>query len=974
MDSDSFKSVIICGQCGEWFGNMLSQVHHLTTHSFTKTAGTKSVLNFLERCDGDAPDQSEYAHADASPGCSFDKWSPSADDVLYDEKNGTEAYKHASVSHQRDRLDIAGDCGESLGCNSHLHQVNCECVYNPSGGEHETDDIAGMGDYRACLFRDGDQDSVHLGQTDQNCEDLSGSEVEVPETSGVLSSGTDEDSQDAESKLSDLEHEDNESPCKFESRLERHYEATAFDVKDTSPENSCSVENKNESSTGMRSKTYDGYDYISDENEDSPDTPVNDICEFKFYQSNRGENTRMGQMLNTNSQDGMKVYLNTGLDKRKYNSVEGSMNSMGGMGRGGSLWDDTLQTDQTLSSSQMVTVRRSDSAQRHPGPVMGDCLGVRGFNRTAKRQERSGEVPPGTICGSRILPFDQKSLENKHTRGFKRISDITPSTEDIKPYSEINDTHTSSGQSLTIGVNACSGAKLMPQSNFETDMNYNTRSVPKQFVENRNQYSYVHGKSGLRMCKNGDCNSDNLSFMLKKNQTSQGYSIYKPQVIEDGDTGEPLAMNIEQYSGNTNEVIDTNNKSQISNSSLLFEEKQNDYIYSSRKQSDHLNYQHSLPVEQHSQGRTRSGESIRKRSLSGRGSDQRCSVCGEMFQVAGDLQKHLISHKQQCHFCGESFEELEHLSAHLDMHLNNGVEGRGDEGHCEDNLHLSCDGDAPDHAIDRHDVDVKGQQKNYRCEICSKLFVAKQTLRIHMNIHLGRRSTCPVCKQTFSTDWSVKRHAGKCHHKVKVCEKSFSSPNSLKIQKAHENFVEKEDQSLFTCEVCEKEFSSLKSLSNHSRTHQRRVEELHKYVKTFGCKECDHVYSRPDSLMAHMKVHGDKYRHTCAVCFVGFPTLTELDSHMQQHTHEDKKLNTCSFCGRGFDLHTSFIQHIQHCRKTQQDAVHGRALEDFMVFERDQEKCSNNNRFQCSVCSKMYLSKKSLRHHMKVKGHITPSD
>ncbi|XP_067655405.1 uncharacterized protein [Haliotis asinina] len=945
MDSDSFKSVIVCGQCGEWFGDMLSQVHHLTTHSFTKTpdstARTKSVLDFLQRCDGDTPDQSKYADANSSPGYSSDRWNPSADDALYDEKNETEANEY------RDRLDIDGECGKSLGWNSHLHQPPSEGECDQSAVEYETYDTAGMDDLRACLIRDGDLNSGHLGHTDQNCEYPSGSELEVPENSRVLFSGTDEESQDGVFKLPDLEHEVNESPTKFVSSHEHQYKASGFHMKLMSPE----VENRNESTDGLRSKKYDGYDYIFDENLENTDTPVNDMSDPNFYQSNRVENPRMGQMFNTKCQDGVKVYLNTLLDKRKYSS-EGSNNTMGGIDCRGSLWDGTFQTDQTLSSSQQVAVR-SDSPWRHPDSDIEDCLGVRGLNSAAKRQELSGEVPPGNACGSRMLPCDQNFLVNKQTRGFKRISDITQRTMDVKP--EVTNI-CNLGQSLTVDVSTCPGARPMPKCHFETDMNHNTRSVPKHFVQSRNQY-YVHGRSRPRKYENGDWKSDNLSFMLKKNPDSQGYSIYKPQMIEDGHKGEPLAIN-RQCSDNTNEVIDCNKKSHNSDSPL-FDEKQNDYLCN------------SLPVEQHSQERPRSGESCRKMPLNSRVSDQKCSICGQVFEVDGDLEKHLISHKQQCHFCGESFEELEHLNAHLGKHLKDADAGDGNEDIHGDLFHLSCNADDPDFSINRQMNPVNGQQKkNYRCEICSKCFVAKHTLRIHMNIHLGKRSACPVCKQTFSTDWSVKRHIEKCHHKVKVSEKSFSSPNSLTIQKPKKDFVNEEGKSLFTCEVCEREFSSMKSLSNHSRTHQNRSEELHQYVRTFRCRECDHVYSRPDSLMAHMKVHGDKYRHSCAVCFAGFPTVTELDAHMQQHTAEDKLLNTCTFCGIGFDRHTSLVQHIQNCSK----APHGRVLEDFKLFERDQEKRSDDRRFQCSVCSKMYPSKKSLRHHMKVKGHIAPSD
>ncbi|XP_071104289.1 uncharacterized protein [Haliotis cracherodii] len=1005
MDSASFKSVIVCGQCGEWFGDTLSQVQHMTTHTFTTTAsssvGTKMALDFMQRCDRDASGQSEYDHADAADEFSFDKGSLTADDTSSNKENETEADNQAAPPHQRDRLHIYGEWGESLDdymhCDSHWKQVHSENDYTPSSArEHEMDkmpcsarehEMDKMGSHWSHLCRDWACDSVHFEQPHENCEDLSGSEMGVQEHSRVLCSGTAEDSQDAESESSDLEHVCNEGRC----TIEHQSDATPCEVEAMSTVTRSSGANGDESIASTKCKIDCGNTCISAVSKDSCGTLGGIVYESKFSESNSRNTSNIKQNVR---QGKMKVYLNTELGKRKYSSGEGSSYCAGSMNRNGSLWDDGSRTDLTRSSSVTVT-DRSVNAGRRPEPSMEDCLGVKDLNSITMKDghvEHSADIqavmvldsqgkkyPPDKMPGTWSRSFYQDTLEQ--SEGFRRTSDTASSTVDIKPYPAVTDTHNLS-HSLMVGFNSCSGAESMPNTHFATDMNHNKKSFPGQFIKCRNQFSDEHERtSSPRKCKNRDNNFDNLSFILKKNKNCKSYSIHKAQFMEETRTGSPLSKNRDQqYGYDINETEDYNHKRHVSDSSLLFENKHSDFIYSSVKLSNHLNHQNYLPLEQHSPEGTRSGNSCTTQSLSGVWT-HRCSVCGERFEAARDLQKHLISHKQQCNVCGEGFVELENLNAHLDMHLKDADEDNGDEGKDEEDLQhqLSGDVDAPDHAIKPHELvydqgcAVKDPpKKSYRCEICSKLFVAKQTLRIHMNIHLGRRSTCPVCKQTFSTKWSQKRHADKYHNKVKVCEKSFSSPNSLNIYKASKDFIQQEDMNSFTCEVCKRGFLSIKSLNNHSRTHRNRVEELQQYMKTFRCKECGQMYSRQESLIAHMNVHGDKYMHSCESCFVGFSTLMELDSHMQQHNNVDEKLNICSICGRGFDLHTTLIHHVQQCRSSQQDTrrelnppVCGMVFEDIKVMERDKEK-----KFQCPVCSKKYLRRKSLRHHMKMKKHL----
>ena len=85
----------------------------------------------------------------------------------------------------------------------------------------------------------------------------------------------------------------------------------------------------------------------------------------------------------------------------------------------------------------------------------------------------------------------------------------------------------------------------------------------------------------------------------------------------------------------------------------------------------------------------------------------------------------------------------------------------------------------------------------------------------------------------------------------------------------------------FTCQVCRSTYSSLGSLKRHQQ-------ELHSGLYRYPCALCDKGYSTCDSLKAHLaKAHGVLgVRVSCDVCGASFSRRDVMLRHMRS-THVD---------------------------------------------------------------------------------------
>ncbi|KAG6460258.1 hypothetical protein O3G_MSEX011863 [Manduca sexta] len=164
-----------------------------------------------------------------------------------------------------------------------------------------------------------------------------------------------------------------------------------------------------------------------------------------------------------------------------------------------------------------------------------------------------------------------------------------------------------------------------------------------------------------------------------------------------------------------------------------------------------------------------------------------------------------------------------------------------------------------------------GDMENYFCDVCSKEYPNKNSLRGHINLH-HRLRKCPDCDLKF-TARKLRMHQHEAH-----------------------------DMQLPTCGIC----GYKSSIQANVTLHQRRV---HMNEKNVSCDQCDMKFFDRMNLARHKISHGTDRKYECAYCHKKYPRLNTLKLHEKIHTKVKDKV--CSECGEGFVQKASLNYHMK---------------------------------------------------------------
>lgn len=233
------------------------------------------------------------------------------------------------------------------------------------------------------------------------------------------------------------------------------------------------------------------------------------------------------------------------------------------------------------------------------------------------------------------------------------------------------------------------------------------------------------------------------------------------------------------------------------------------------------------------------------------------------------------------------------------------------------------------HMKEIHCIDLKQDEKQYKCEACHTTFKNSLALSTHnracnpSNPRLGKPH-CKHCGKVYSAWWTVKEHIRTVHEgqvlQCEQCGKSMKSKKELRIHldrhinpnpyvcdlcnKAFKNKETVKDHLLqyhlglgnCICEICSKTFLSKRNLNNHVAT-------VHSNVRPFSCDQCPKSFKTASGLQTHqfaMHVPSNlKPQFRCDLCDYVTARKSYLKKHEMNHLPDSEKQFPCSYCGKG---------------------------------------------------------------------------
>ncbi|CAL1529989.1 unnamed protein product, partial [Lymnaea stagnalis] len=284
-----------------------------------------------------------------------------------------------------------------------------------------------------------------------------------------------------------------------------------------------------------------------------------------------------------------------------------------------------------------------------------------------------------------------------------------------------------------------------------------------------------------------------------------------------------------------------------------------------------------------------------------------CNMCGVIFRCRSSFNNHIKSHGVEklrlqqtkepsdflqtgydCPYCPEKFATAQALNNHLETHVE--VKHRR---HVQP---YSCDvckraftyrhnllkhkliHKAPEQFAqyykEKIEAHVASGKPSFKCFVCSKVFIRKETLAKHFKIHSGTKPfKCTICIREFTQNVHLKvhmrKHTGSRPFQCKECGKGFIDSTSLAKHIEYEAC--NAENALYRCKVCEKRHYYLGSIKQHVRKEHGVVDatKMEAFILKF-----ERAGKRKSSR------DGEKY--VCQICCWNFTEKCNLVRHVKR--------------------------------------------------------------------------------------------
>ncbi|KAL3249661.1 hypothetical protein MRX96_055870 [Rhipicephalus microplus] len=382
-----------------------------------------------------------------------------------------------------------------------------------------------------------------------------------------------------------------------------------------------------------------------------------------------------------------------------------------------------------------------------------------------------------------------------------------------------------------------------------------------------------------------------------------------------------------------------------------------------------------------------------------------CDQCGHRYTSRGSLTKHKRTHDfanaTKCPHCSKEFATLDYMRNHERLvHTRNfkfscRLCGHKFPNERKQQTHMAV---VHEQELTREELNAMTRVRHMNCPDCSFATYSVLQFRQHRATHTGRYPfSCTVCDRAFAFRFQLTLHMRRQHrpggplmcphcprhfiaedaHSAHValhsashakelectqCKRLYETPRLL--EKHHASFHSSQ-ATRFTCKVCGKRFRTssgivahrrVAHLNSHGGTNEKVKQPTssrnwaHRPGRKYGCSRwkyccepCKRFFKFDSSLRAHrVFIHGIKGQPAeeklCPECGKAFQTELSLGMHLRTHTQEINY--KCSVCSKIYHSRCSLKKHIA--------TVHRSSLRVF-----------------CALCNRGFLSHASMLLHVK---------
>lgn len=298
----------------------------------------------------------------------------------------------------------------------------------------------------------------------------------------------------------------------------------------------------------------------------------------------------------------------------------------------------------------------------------------------------------------------------------------------------------------------------------------------------------------------------------------------------------------------------------------------------------------------------------------------------------------------------------------------------------------------------------------YSCRFCQKKFSDTGSLRVHTRFHtMDFPHSCDECGAKFTMKDRLEKHVARYHDKnspsytdkrfkCTLCPRIFLQDQARNMHIIHFHDVKPADASVepslpveqvFFCEVCQEALESCSAhlQERHSQAGEPGAEPKPKISKRYKCADCPKLFRHRTAYRSHVMINHGTMPHKCDVCGSCFERKAKLTKHKERWHGENAKGKVlerykCDHCERFFVRNQDRFRHEQIVHNIESPAKLPTVWEgrksNFPCAKCDRKFPSMKTmrihfalkhpevpvRFKCTVCSKLFKHKTSLRDHM----------